>query len=237
MQRTATHLRAHRKPVPTGALRSCAERARASDSALVQWAQQGQRAAFDVLVTRYQHRIFRLAQRYTRDRADAEDVSQDAFIKAYRSLCKFRSQCSFYTWIYRITTNSAKSLLQARARDPLADATGVAAAEGWERISQCLHDQQTPELLRRSDDICIAVHGAIATLPHAHRKAILLREIDGLSYKQIARTMGTPVGTVRSRVSRAREAIDRTLRSVADGGLARRSRCDGAHGAYNMRIF
>ena len=191
----------------------------ASDRGLVQRAQRGERGAFDLLVLKYQRRIFNLALRYTNDISDAEDASQEAFIKAYRGLRRFRGESTFYTWFHRIAINCAKNVLLARARNPVVstdDAAAELAARMWELA--------TPEELTLTHDIVSVVDAALKALPEAHRAAIIFREIDGLTYEEIAAAMTTPVGTVRSRVFRARELIDHQVRMVFEGGLGRRNR-------------
>ena len=195
----------------------------ASDLDLVCRAQLGERGAFDLLVLKHQRRILKLALRYTRNHSDAEDVSQEAFIKAYRGLRGFRGECTFYTWLHRIAINSAKNVLMARGRDPVSRSVmsdDDAAAE----LTACVWELETPQDLALADDIRLAVNAALEALPATHRTAIISREIDGLTYEQIAAAMITPIGTVRSRVFRAREMVDRQLRMVFDAGLGRRGR-------------
>jgi RNA polymerase sigma-70 factor (ECF subfamily) len=195
-----------------------------SDLALVRRAQLGERGVFDLLVIKYQRRIFKLVMRYTRNPADAEDASQEAFIKAYRGLRRFRGECAFYTWLHRIAINCAKNVLAARARDPTASTFVVPDGDEAAELPVRLRDVETPEDLALAEDIRGMVNVALATLPEAHRTAIMCREIDGLTYEEIAVAMGTPLGTVRSRVYRAREAIDDQLRLVFDGGIGRERR-------------
>jgi RNA polymerase sigma-70 factor (ECF subfamily) len=195
----------------------------ASDIDLVCRAQLGERGAFDLLVLKYQRRILKLALRYTRNRSDAEDVSQEAFIKAYRGLPGFRGECTFYTWLHRIAINSAKNVLMDRGRD-LVHRSVVSVDDSTAELTACLWELETPEDLALTEDIRLAVNSALEALPASHRTAIMSREIDGLTYEQIAAAMNTPTGTVRSRVFRAREMIDRRLRMVFDAGLGRRSR-------------
>lgn len=198
-------------------------RAAASDVDLVCRAQLGERGAFDLLVLKYQRRILKLALRYTRNPSDAEDVSQEAFIKAYRGLRGFRGECTFYTWLHRIAINSAKNALMARARDPVSRCV-MSDDDSAPELTACLWELETPEDLALTNDIRLAVNAALEALPATHRMAIMSREIDRLTYEQIAAAMVTPIGTVRSRVFRAREMIDHQLRMVFDGGLGRRSR-------------
>lgn len=192
-----------------------------NDLRLVRRAQAGERGAFDALVLKYQPRILKLAMRYTRNMSDAEDVSQEAFIKAFRGLRHFRCECAFYTWLHRIATNSAKNVLMARAREPVANASEVPDAEATGELSMRLRELETPEDLTVTDNMRSMVNATLATLPDGHRNAIMLREIEGLTYEEIAATMAIPIGTVRSRVFRAREAIDRQLRRVFEAGLGR----------------
>lgn len=191
-----------------------------SDLALVQLAQRGDAGAFDALVRRYQHKVVKLVLRYVRDPAEAEDIAQEAFIKAYRALPRFRGDSAFYTWLYRIAINTAKNVLASRGRNPVSydidqdteDASGMEAH---------MKDMATPEALAMTDEIRSTVNDAIDQLPEDLRTAIVLRELEGLSYDEIAQAMSCPVGTVRSRIFRAREAIDARLREVFEGGLGR----------------
>lgn len=194
--------------------------AEVADVALVQRVQQGDRRAFDQLVQRYQHKVLKLVMRYVRNHAEAEDVAQEAFLKAYRAIQSFRGDSAFYTWIYRIAINTAKNALVAAKRRPVDYDLDLQDAEHVERSGR-LRDDATPESLLLTDEIRATVDSAIAALPEDLRRAVILREYDGLSYEEIAEVMGCPVGTVRSRIFRAREAIDRQLRSVFDAGLGR----------------
>ena len=191
-----------------------------SDLALVERVQAGDRASFDVLVLRYQHKVLKLIMRYVRDAAEAEDVAQEAFIKAYRALPGFRGDSAFYTWLYRIAINTAKNSLVAKKRRPLDYDLDLQDPEQHDMQNR-LQDSDTPEALVLSDEIRETVNAAIAALPEELRTAIVMREIDGLSYEEIAAAMDCPVGTVRSRIFRAREAIDQRLRPLIDGGLGR----------------
>lgn len=177
------------------------------DRELVARAQAGDRRAFDLLVLKYQQKIVKLAQRYVRDPAEALDVAQEAFIKAYRALPGFRGESAFYTWLYRIAINAAKNHLVPWERRPV---EFEAEADGGDPLEQAglLRDDATPERLAMQADLQAAIAAALAELPEELRTAILLREIDGLSYEEIAAAMECPVGTVRSRIFRAREAID-----------------------------
>ena len=183
---------------------------RAADLALIKRVQQGDRSAFDVLVIKYQAKILKLIMRYVRNPADAMDVAQEAFIKAYRAAPSFRGDSAFYTWLYRITINTAKNHLVAAARRPLQYDLNTDNAEQFENFAK-LRDLDTPEGLTLSEEIRQTVNQAIADLPEDLRTAIILREIEGMSYEEIAQTMECPVGTVRSRIFRARESIDKRV--------------------------
>jgi RNA polymerase sigma-70 factor (ECF subfamily) len=191
-----------------------------TDLELVRRVQCGDKSAFDVLVLRYQHKVQKLVMRYIRDPMAAEDVAQEAFIKCYRALPGFRGDSAFYTWLYRIAINTAKNALVAGKRRPLEYALDTQDPEEYE-LQARLTDGETPEQLLLTEEIRETVNGAMQDLPEELRSAILLREIDGLSYEEIAATMDCPVGTVRSRIFRAREAIDRKLRPIFAGGLGR----------------
>jgi RNA polymerase sigma-70 factor (ECF subfamily) len=191
------------------------------DLSLVRRVQAGDRAAFDLLVLKYQHKVVKLVMRYVRNPADAEDVAQEAFIKAYRALPQFRGDSAFYTWLYRIAINTAKNALVSRDRNPVGFELDAHAADDGSDLSGRLRDPDTPEGLALSEEIRNIVDNAIAALPEDLRTAIVLRELDGMSYEEIAASMKCPVGTVRSRIFRAREAIDGRLREVFDGGLGR----------------
>ena len=184
-----------------------------SDLALIRRVQQGDRSAFDLLVVKYQHKILNLVMRYVRDPADAMDVTQEAFIKAYRAAKSFRGDSAFYTWLYRIAINTAKNHLVAARRRPMSMDFELQDAETFEAFED-LRDIDTPERLALSAEIGNAINKAIAELPDELRTAILLREIEGMSYEQIAQTMECPVGTVRSRIFRAREAIDKHVKPL-----------------------
>jgi RNA polymerase sigma-70 factor (ECF subfamily) len=186
-----------------------------TDHALVARVQQGDRNAFNLLVARYQHRIVKLVSRYVRDRDDAMDVAQEAFIKAYRALPNFRGDSAFYTWLYRIAINTAKNYLAAATRRPqetdLLDSEGEGI--GLEELQK---DDETPEKVLLVDEIKRTIFETIESLPEDLRTAIMLREVDGLSYEDIAAAMDCPIGTVRSRIFRAREAIDAKLRPLME---------------------
>jgi RNA polymerase sigma-70 factor (ECF subfamily) len=181
-----------------------------SDQQLVQRVQRGDRRAFDLLVLRYQQRIVKLIMRYVRDPAEAQDVAQEAFIKAYRALPGFRGESAFYTWLYRIAINTAKNHLAALQRKPVDYEIDLQDPANYELNAQ-LRDEETPEGLAMQEELRRTVERTIASLPDDLRTAIMLRELDGLSYEEIASAMDCPVGTVRSRIFRAREAIDRSI--------------------------
>ncbi len=188
---------------------------RAVDLELVRRVQAGDKAAFDLLVRKYQHRIAHLVSRYVRDPAEAEDVAQEAFIKAYRGLANFRGESAFYTWLYRIAVNTAKNSLVAGGRRVPEHGVDATEAEQYESGS-LLRDGATPEREMLSAEIEAEIHRAIEGLPRELREAITLREMEGLAYEEIATVMDCPVGTVRSRIFRAREAIDRRLAPLLD---------------------
>ena len=192
-----------------------------SDLSLVQRVQRGERGAYDLLVLKYQHKVVKLVMRYLRDPADAEDVAQEAFIKAYRALPQFRGDSAFYTWLYRIAINTAKNALASRDRSPISYELDLQNPDESNDVIGRLRDPDTPEGLALTEEIRATVNDAIEALPEDLRTAIVLRELEGLSYEEIAQSMDCPVGTVRSRIFRAREAIDRRLREVFDGGLGR----------------
>lgn len=181
-----------------------------TDQALVERVQNGDKAAFDLLVLKYQNKIINLISRYIRDSAEVYDVAQEAFIKAYRALPNFRGESAFYTWLYRIAINTAKNHLVALGRRPPRSDIEVEDAEQFESAGD-LREYDTPEGLLIKDEIERVVADAIEQLPEDLRTAITLRELEGLSYEEIAEAMGCPVGTVRSRIFRAREAIQKRL--------------------------
>lgn len=186
----------------------------ASDQSLVQRVQQGDRRAFDVLVLRYQQRIVKLIMRYVHDPVEAQDVAQEAFIKAYRALPTFRGDSAFYTWLHRIAINTAKNHLVSLKRRPVDYSLDLQDPENYEANAR-LRDEDSPEGLVMQQELQQVVAQAIASLPEELRTAIMLREIDGLSYEEIASTMECPIGTVRSRIFRAREAIDSSIAAMA----------------------
>ena len=185
------------------------------DQALVERVQRGDKSAFDILVRKYQHKVVKLVSRYVKDHSEVYDVAQEAFIKAYRALPNFRGDSAFYTWMYRIAINTAKNYLVAQGRRlPNVDIEAQ-DAEQFEGES-ALKEYATPESMLRRDEVQNTVLRTIENLPDDLRTAIMLREIEGLSYEEIAEAMDCPVGTVRSRIFRAREAIDKTLRPLID---------------------
>jgi RNA polymerase sigma-70 factor (ECF subfamily) len=193
----------------------------ASDLSLVRRVQRGDKGAFDALVLKYQHKLVKLVMRYVRNPAEAEDIAQEAFIKAYRALPQFRGDSAFYTWLYRIAINTAKNAVVSRDRSPVEyDLDRSNTDESYDMQGR-MKDSETPEGLVLTDEIRSTVNAAIDALPEDLRTAIVLRELEGLSYEEIAAAMDCPVGTVRSRIFRAREAIDRRLREVFEGGLGR----------------
>lgn len=193
----------------------------ASDLSLVRRVQRGDKGAFDALVLKYQHKLVKLVMRYVRNPAEAEDIAQEAFIKAYRALPQFRGESAFYTWLYRIAINTAKNAVVSRDRSPVEyDLDRSNTDESYDMQGR-MKDSETPEGLVLTDEIRSTVNAAIDALPEDLRTAIVLRELEGLSYEEIGAAMGCPVGTVRSRIFRAREAIDRRLREVFEGGLGR----------------
>ena len=186
-----------------------------SDLELVRRAQRNERGAFDLLVLKYQHKVVKLVARLLRDPAEAEDVSQEAFVKAYRALGSFRGDSAFYTWLYRIAVNTARNAIASRQRRPLDYEAELSESEQSNLASRLRHTD-TPEATALSEEIRQTVNEAIEQLPEDLRTAIVLREVEGLSYEEIAVAMECPVGTVRSRIFRAREAIDRALKPRLD---------------------
>lgn len=189
---------------------------KATDARLVERVQRGDKRAFDLLMGKYQHRIQVLVARYLRDPDDVQDVTQEAFVKAYRALPKFRAESQFYTWLYRIAINTAKNFLVARSRRPPASDVDPAEAEYYAG-GEVLQEIETPENRLAGDELQRVVFAAIEELPEDLRTAVTLREFDGMSYEDIAAVMDCPVGTVRSRIFRAREAIDSRVRPMLEG--------------------
>ena len=186
-----------------------------TDQQLVQRAQRGDLRAFDLLVLKYQGRIGALVSRYITDPSEVEDVTQEAFIKAYRAIDKFRGDSAFYTWLYRIAATAAKNHLVSRRRRPGADATIEDAELGQQ--AELLADVGTPEAVAMGEELATVVEEALAALPEELRAALTLREFEGLSYDDIAAVLDCPVGTVRSRIFRAREAIDERVKQQMSG--------------------
>jgi RNA polymerase sigma-70 factor, ECF subfamily len=183
------------------------------DQALVERAQSGDRRAFDLLVLKYQQRVGNLIGRYLRDSSEVLDVTQDAFLKAYRALPGFRGESAFYTWIYRIAINTVKNHMVAQGRRPPGDDVDAEVAEQLD-VGGRLRETSTPEHELLRDEIADNVQAALDGLPEELRTAIVLREFEGMSYEEIAAAMECPIGTVRSRIFRARDAIDKRLRAL-----------------------
>jgi len=183
------------------------------DQDLIRRVQLGDKSAFDLLVIKYQHRIVHLVNRYVKDPYEAQDVAQDTFIKAYRALADFRGESAFYTWLYRIAINTAKNYLLSRSRRHYDYEVEIQDAEQVENAAQ-LKDIETPDTLIMNEQIVSAIKEAIEDLPEEMRIAITLREFEGMSYEEIAEAMDCPIGTVRSRIFRAREAIDEKLQPL-----------------------
>ncbi|AAN54407.1 MAG: RNA polymerase sigma factor RpoE [Shewanella sp.] len=186
-----------------------------SDQQLVERVQRGDKNAFNLLVLKYQSKVISLISRYVRNQADVTDVAQEAFIKAYRALPNFRGESAFYTWLYRIAVNTAKNYLVSQGRRAPANDVDAEDAEYYEG-SDALKEFASPERLMLSDEIKKVVFETLETLPEELRMAISLRELDGMSYEDIAIIMDCPVGTVRSRIFRAREAIDKKLQPLLE---------------------
>lgn len=184
-----------------------------TDQELVKRVQKGDRSAFDLLFVRYQHKIHGLVSRFVRSPEEVEDVVQESFIKAYRALPRFRGDSAFYTWLYRIAINTSKNYLVSRARRPQSVDLDIEEADSMESLDTP-KEREDPESVLRRDELEAAINEAIARLPEDLKSAVTLREFDGLSYEQIAVIMECPVGTVRSRIFRAREAIDEYIRPL-----------------------
>lgn len=190
--------------------------AEVTDQQLVARVQKGDSRAFDMLVLKYQHKIMGLISRYVHDADEVQDVAQEAFIKAYRALPRFRGDSAFYTWLYRIAINTAKNHLVSRSRRPPGSDVEIEDAQYYE-AGDALRTIETPESALFGAELKAVVERAIGELPDDLRTAVTLREFDGLSYEDIADVMDCPVGTVRSRIFRAREAIDKQVREQLDG--------------------
>lgn len=184
-----------------------------SDTKLVKRVQRGDRGAFDLLVLKYQHKIVNLVMRYVRDPELALDITQEAFIKAYRALPRFRGDSAFYTWMYRIAANTAKNHLAAQRRRPMNVELDLQDPDQYDLHAK-LKETDTPEAIALSNEMKESLERAIAALPEDLRTAIILRELEGMSYEEIAQTMECPVGTVRSRIFRARDAISKKIGSL-----------------------
>lgn len=191
-----------------------------NDQRLVERVKRGDKRAFDLLVLKYQHKIVNLVMRYLRDPNEAMDVTQEAFLKAYRAIPRFRGDSAFYTWLYRIAINTAKNHLVAMGRRPLEYDLDLQDPEQY-AVSSKLRDEDSPEGILLREELRQTVERTIAELPEELRTAITLREIDGMTYEEIAQAMECPVGTVRSRIFRAREAIDRNIKPLMDGDWQR----------------
>ncbi len=192
------------------------------DQQLVERAQRGDKRAFGLLVEKYHRKLARLVSRLVRDPGEVEDVTQEAFVKAYRALPSFRGESAFYTWLYRIGVNTAKNyLVAAGRRAPTSTEVEAGEAESIEG-GDLLRDINTPESVLLSKEIAATVNGAIEALPEELRSAIQLRELEGMSYEEIAKLMDCPVGTVRSRIFRAREAIAERLKPLLDSAKDKR---------------
>jgi len=186
-----------------------------TDKQLVERVQHGDKKAFDLLVLKYQQRIINLVSRFVYNPSDAQDIAQEAFIKAYRALPNFRGESAFYTWMYRIAVNTAKNHLAVKSRRPLESAQDIDDVEQIEGDSTLKH-QETPEHLLLRDEIQETILNSIEALPEDLKAAITLREVEGLSYEDISSAMDCPIGTVRSRIFRAREAIDKELKPLLE---------------------
>ena len=185
------------------------------DEQLVERVQRGDKNAFNLLVRKYQHKVVNLVARYVNNPGDVPDVAQEAFIKAYRALPTFRGESAFYTWLYRIAVNTAKNYLTSQGRRPPSSDVEADDAESYGG-GEALQEVATPENLALTDEIQRTVFAAIEALPEDLRTAITLRELEGLSYEEIAEIMDCPVGTVRSRIFRARDAIDKKLKPLIE---------------------
>lgn len=187
---------------------------RGTDEQLVARVQKGDKRSFDLLVLKYQHKVTALVRRFVKDPFEAEDVAQEAFIKAFRAIGSFRGDSAFYTWLYRIAVNTAKNALDSRKRKPGSD-VDIDDIEEF-AFNDSLRVEDTPESLLASEDLQRTVQQTLADLPEELRKALVLREFEGLSYEEIAQLMDCPIGTVRSRIFRAREAIDTAIKPLME---------------------
>jgi len=188
-----------------------------SDQELVERVQNGDKRAFDLLVLKYQYKVMGLIGRYVSDKHEVMDVAQESFIKAYRAIGNFRGDSAFYTWLYRIAVNTAKNYLVGRNRRPPSSDVALDDEEEY-TVFDALADKDTPEATLNKDRLEAAIYETIELLPEELKTAIRLREFDGLSYEDIAHIMGCPVGTVRSRIFRARDAIEKRIRPFMGGG-------------------
>jgi RNA polymerase sigma-70 factor (ECF subfamily) len=186
---------------------------RETDQVLVERVQRGDKKAFDILVLKYQNKVANLVSRYVRDHSEVLDVTQEAFIKAYRALAKFRGDSAFYTWLYRVAINTAKNHLASQSRRPPGDDIEAETAEQME-MGGALKETDTPERMALQQEIAQTIQKALDELPEDLKTAITLRELEGLTYDEIAQAMDCPIGTVRSRIFRAREAIDAKLKPL-----------------------
>ena len=187
-----------------------------TDKQLVERVKRGDKRAFDVLILKYQHKIIGLVGRYLRDQDEVKDVTQESFIKAYRALPSFRGDSAFYTWLYRIAINTAKNHLVSRSRRP--PDTDIDVDDGeFQDNSAVLRDNESPEDVLATGQMEVVIYGAIDDLPEELKVAVTLREFEGLSYDEIAEVMRCPVGTVRSRIFRAREAIEKKIAAIENG--------------------
>ena len=189
-----------------------------TDAELVERVQRGDKRAFDLLVVKYQSKILSIVSRFINDSAEINDVAQDAFIKAYRALPNFRGDSAFYTWLYRIAINTAKNYLTAKGRRPPATDVDSQEAESY-GVGVALRENASPEKLMMRDQLKKVIFDTIDSLPDDLKSAITLREMEGLSYEEIAESMDCPVGTVRSRIFRAREAIDEKIKPLIHSGV------------------
>jgi RNA polymerase sigma-70 factor (ECF subfamily) len=188
--------------------------AREVDEQLVVKVQRGDKRSFDLLVLKYQHKVLALVRRFVKDHAEAEDVAQETFIKAYKAINSFRGDSAFYTWLYRIAVNTAKNALEVRKRRPRSDVDIDEVGDSG--FSEQLRTDENPETLLASQDLQRVINDVLTALPEDLRRALMLREFDGMAYEDIAQVMDCPIGTVRSRIFRAREAIDKSVRPLME---------------------